>query len=301
MSNIPQIVSFWQTHRAQPLALATLVRVRGSSYRRPGARMLIAQDGRSAGSLSAGCIEEEVAAHARDVLQTRLPKLIAFDTRRRFGCNGSIEIFIEPAEETLLSEVGRHLAARQRCTLKTAFENHSPLGTSLGPGNNRQSDGAFIQTVEPPLRLLIIGSGPDSDALRAHAILLGWDAVLIAAITELALALDQRTAVVIATHNFGRDAAALRYLLPLGLPYVGLVGPRRRRDELLLDVVDSGATMLSGFFAPAGLHLAAEAPAEIALSIVAEIQTVFAEGTRAHLRDRKESIHANSVPVPALG
>src|SRR5207237_6973591 len=105
---------------------------------------------------------------------------------------------------------------------------------------------------------------------------------------------------VILTHNFGRDCAALRHLLPLGLRYVGLVGPRRRREELLLDVIDSGAATKSQLFAPAGFHLAAETPEEIALSIIAEIQAVFAGGTGNHLRDCKAPIHANSSAECAM-
>jgi len=102
---------------------------------------------------------------------------------------------------------------------------------------------------------------------------------------------EEGAAALIATHNFGRDCAALRYLLPLGLPYIGVIGARRRRDEILVDVIDSGAAMNSQLFAPAGLHLAAESPEEIALSIVAEIQCVFARVTAVHLRERKAPIH----------
>jgi xanthine/CO dehydrogenase XdhC/CoxF family maturation factor len=80
------------------------------------------------------------------------------------------------------------------------------------------------------------------------------------------------------------------------LRYLGLIGPRKRRDEILVDVIDSGAEMTSQLFAPAGLHLAAESPEEIALSIAAEIQCVFAGGTPEHLRDRKAPIHDSVVP-----
>ena len=123
---------------------------------------------------------------------------------------------------------------------------------------------------------------------------------MISAIAELRSAVDRRTAAVIATHNFGGDCATLRHLLPLDLRYVGLVGPRRRREELLLDVIDSGAATKSQLFAPAGLHLAAETPEEIALSIIAEIQAVFAGGTGKHLRDCKAPIHANSSAECAM-
>jgi xanthine/CO dehydrogenase XdhC/CoxF family maturation factor len=81
-------------------------------------------------------------------------------------------------------------------------------------------------------------------------------------------------------------------LLPLGLAYVGLLGPRRRREELLVDVIDSGASLNSELYAPAGFHLASETPEEIALAVVSEIQAVFAGGTGQHLRDHKAPIHA---------
>ena len=101
----------------------------------------------------------------------------------------------------------------------------------------------------------------------------------------------------IATHNYGRDCAALRHLLPLGLRYLGVIGPRRRRDELLVDVLDTGISVESDLFAPAGLHLGAESAVEIALSIVAEIQSVFAAASGVRLRDRKAPIHGEPAPL----
>jgi xanthine dehydrogenase accessory factor len=283
MKELREIVALWEQHRGA-CALATLVRTSGSSYRRPGARMLITSKGETAGALSAGCIEEEVALHAREVIASGESKLIAFDTRRRFGCNGSIEIFVQPATAEFISRLRDNIAARHSFELVTEFE----------PG------GVFVQTIEPAIRLIIFGDGADANALSAQAQLLGWAVHLFATVAELQLALDDRSAAVIATHNFGRDCAALRHLLPLGLRYVGVVGPRRRREELLIDVIDSGAPMGSPLFAPAGLHLAAETPEEIALSIVAEIQSVFAGGTAEHLRDRKAPIHAHTAAECAI-
>jgi xanthine dehydrogenase accessory factor len=293
VKEIREIIRFWEAHRDEPLALATLVRAHGSSYRRPGARMLIGGYGASAGSLSAGCIEEEVIAFARDVICSGKPQLLSFDTRRRFGCSGCIEIFVEPVRNDLLRELRAKLAGRQSVQIATVFEDSDLLGSRIASGNEEED--AFVQTILPALRLILIGAGPDAVALRAHATLLGWEVVAIEAITELRDPPDERTAAVIATHNFGRDCAALRYLLPLGLRYIALVGPRRRRDEILIDVIDSGAEIKSQLFAPAGLDLAADSPEEIALSIVAEIQGVFAHGTTEHLRDRKAPIHQTAT------
>jgi xanthine dehydrogenase accessory factor len=77
----------------------------------------------------------------------------------------------------------------------------------------------------------------------------------------------------------------------MNLPYVGLIGPRKRRDQLLNDLLALGVTINAGFFSPAGLDLGAETPEEIALAIVSEIQRVFARGSGFSLRERKTSIH----------
>ncbi len=289
MKEIREIIRFWELRRDEPLALATLVRARGSSYRRPGARMLISAGGESVGSLSAGCIEDEVSACAREVIQSREPKLMSFDTRRRFGCNGSIEIFVEHLPDALMAWLQKHFTARESCEIRTTFENGETFGTHIA--GSFVEPGAFVQTIEAPVRLIVVGAGPDAFALRTQAALLGWEVIVIEGITQLSGTLDGRTAVVIATHNFGRDCAALRFFLPQGLRYVGLIGPRRRRDEILLDVIDSGAEFRSQLFAPAGLHLAADSPEEIALAIVAEIQSVFTNATAQRLRDRKAPIH----------
>ena len=82
------------------------------------------------------------------------------------------------------------------------------------------------------------------------------------------------------SHNYGRDFAALCHLLKLDLPYVGLLGPRKRRDQLLNAVLDEGIAIDAEVFAPAGLDLGAETPEELALALVAEIQAAFAGGER---------------------
>jgi xanthine dehydrogenase accessory factor len=94
-----------------------------------------------------------------------------------------------------------------------------------------------------------------------------------------------------------RDFAALAKLLPLHLRYVGLIGSRTRREQLLNDLLDAGIASHAGFYSPAGLDLGSETPEEIALAIVAEIQRVLAGGTGRSLRERREAIHA-SAPKP---
>ncbi len=273
----------------ESLALATLVRAQGSSYRRPGARMLIARDGTTVGSLSGGCLEEEVAARGREIIRTDKASLMSFDTRRRFGCNGSIDIFVEKASPIFLGELAQHFHARERCTAATNFSG-SEMGTRIV--QETESDGIFFQEISPCIQLLVFGEGPDSKPLSSLGDLLGWSVLHFTQPSQLPAELDEWTAAVVKTHNYGRDFAALRALLPRGLKYVGLVGPRRRRDQLLGDLLDVGTPMESQLFAPVGLDLAAETPEEIALAIVSEIQAIFGGVTGESLRDSKRPIHS---------
>lgn len=298
MKDIYDIVREYKGHRGQAFALATLVRARGSSYRRPGARMLIARDGRTIGSLSGGCLEEEVAQHGREVLRTGQPSLTSFDTRRRFGCNGAIDILVERVADDFIMDVASHLDTRRECLAETVFEHADDLRSRVVPFESTNRVGAFLQEIHPAQRIIIYGDGPDSVPLRALCAVLGWQVVEVEQASQLPREVDEWTAAIIKSHNYGRDFAAMQTLLPLPLRYVGLVGPRRRRDQLLGDVLDSGILANADFFAPAGLDLRAETPEEIALAIITEIQTVFAGSTGKSLRDLKQPIHNEAQASP---
>lgn len=292
MKEIADLIQQWKCHRGQPLALATLVRAQGSSYRRPGARMLVCPDGTSAGSLSGGCLEEEVARRALDVLRTGTPSLMSFDTRLRFGCNGTIEIFLEAARESFLAELAEQFENRRGCRGVTVFSGAAgELGTRIVSSGENEPAGAFVQEIQSPIQLLIFGDGPDSAPLRSFAEILGWRVVEVEQASGLPERADQRTAAVVKSHNYGRDFAALQHLLQLDVRYVGLLGPRKRRDQLVNALLDADLSIDAELFAPAGFDLGAETPEEIALAIVSEIQAVFAEATGEFLRDRKASIH----------
>ncbi len=296
MKDLYDIIQFVRANRAtdEQLALATLIRAQGSSYRRPGARMLFSSNGEAVGSLSGGCLEEEVAGAAHQVMQTGRSRVLMFDTRKRFGCNGQIEIMIEKVRENLFQEVGRGLDARQDCILVTTAAR-----TVVAAPNENVPAGCLVQRVRPPVRFMLVGEGPDSSALVQLAGTLGWLPVIADEHDICQIVADDRTAAIVKTHNYGRDFVALRALLPLDLPYVGLIGPRRRRDQLLNDLLDIGVPINAGFYAPAGLDLNAETPAEIALAIVSEIQRAFCGGGGGSLRDRKVPIHQTTATAPS--
>lgn len=259
--------------------------------------MLITGRGDRAGALSGGCLEDEVAVIADKVMQTGAPILLEFDTRRLFGCHGSIEILIEPLRANFLESLSEPLKAREEFSIATAFLEEAPRGSRVLACGENAHDGEFVQRIEPAISLLILGDGPDSRPLRAFAANLGWQVQSVEQASELPERADPWTAAIVKSHNYGRDYAALQILLPQDIRYVGIIGPRKRRDQLLADLLDRGISINAEVFAPAGLDLAAETPEEIALSIVAEIQSVFAGGTNESLRDSKAPIHAGAEPA----
>lgn len=301
MKEIRDIVRLFETHRGESKALATLVRTHGSSYRRPGARMLVTAEGAIAGSLSGGCLEEEVVRRALEVIRIGVPELMNFDTRLRFGCHGSIDIFIERASGTFLGELAANCEQRRTGRALTVFAGAPEnLGSRFVARDEAVPPGSFVQEIEPPIRVVAFGEGPDSVAFRVFAQTLGWEFVEMNDAAELPETLDSRTAAIVKTHNYGRDFAALSRLLKLDLPYVGLLGPRKRRDQLLHALLDDGVPINAEVFAPAGLDLGAETPEELALSLVSEIQATFAGASAEPLRDRKAPIHGWNVARRAV-
>lgn len=298
MKEIADIIREFNRRRGESMALATLIRTWGSSYRRPGARMLVTRDGQSVGSLSGGCLEQEVAIKAQEVLQTGLSELMTFDTRRRFGCNGGLEILIERLDAELMENLACRFRSRRSSIISTI--STGIMGSRwLTEMPDSIADGELVQEVNPPLQLLVVGDGPDTPALHQFAETMGWVMQNLEHANEIEGPYDEWTAALVKTHNYGRDFAALRALLSLNLRYVGLMGPRARREQLLGDLLDTGIAPGPNLHAPAGLDLGASAPEAIALSIVAEIQAVFAHRTGSFLRERKAPIHGN-LPGAAI-
>ncbi|HEY5891953.1 MAG TPA: XdhC family protein [Chthoniobacterales bacterium] len=303
MKALTQILQRAIAECTQPWALATLVRTRGSTYRKPGARLLVDMRGDTLGVLSGGCLEEEIARRGLAVIASGVPELITFDTRLLYGCNGFVEILVEkiPAAEkgeNFLTLLAKKLARRELCRVRTRFEGENP-GSELLPGDALvvEHAGTFIHTISPPIRLLVFGTGPEVAPIQAFADGLGWVVEHLPHPSDLPedFVADDQTAALIMTHHFGRDLAALNRLLPLQLPYVGLLGPRKRHGELLAqfqDYRELHPSWIENLHAPAGLDIGSEAPEEIALSIVSEAAAVLAKRGGGFLRDRQRSIHS---------
>lgn len=301
MKDLKQIFGQITAQPDRPWALATLVAHEGSSYRQPGARLLVADDGTTTGFLSGGCLEEELGRLGLNVIATGEPWLGTFDTRKLFGCDGRLEIYIEkiPAagrDGNFLTQLADRVRRRDVTRICVPYRDRRPSLLLPDHALVAERDGVFHQTLPLPIRLVVFGSGPEIESLRWFAAGLGWETLVYPHPDELPepFIADSSTAAVIMTHKFGRDLAALDRLLPLGLPYVGLLGPKRRQRELLArfqETRELDPAWLASFHAPAGLDIGSESPEEIALSIVSEISAVLADRRAGFLRDKASPIH----------
>jgi xanthine/CO dehydrogenase XdhC/CoxF family maturation factor len=302
MRALQQIIQRVAENPAQQWALATLVQTQGSTYRKAGARLLVDPDGGTLGVLSGGCLEEEIGRQGRNVILDGSPLLLSFDTRQLYGCDGRLKILVEPLPAAgkngnLITNIGRSLGNRETCRVRTCFEGET-LGSDLLPADVFLAErrGVFIDTLQLPIRLLLFGTGPEIEPITQLAKALGWVVERFGHPFELGqdFRSDTQTAAVVMNHNFGRDLLSLHRLLPLQLRYVGLLGPKKRHAEILTQLSEyvpfefNGA--LNNFFAPAGLDIGSEAPEEIALSIVAEVEAVLSGRVGGFLRERGANI-----------
>jgi xanthine dehydrogenase accessory factor len=303
VKSLQQIIRRVTENPSRSWALATLVQTEGSTYRKPGARLLVDSDGCTLGVLSGGCLEEEIGRQGQIVVERSSPVLLSFDTKRLYGCDGRLKILVEPVPAAepngnLITEIGRFLGDRRVCRIRACFEGVT-LGSDLLDVEALVAErpGLLIDTLPLPVRLLLFGTGPEIEPISQFAGNLGWVVERFGHPSELdeEFRPDGQTAALIMTHNFGRDLLALDRLVPLQLRYVGLLGPRKRHAELLARLSDYRPLDLDAYrktlFAPSGLDIGSEAPEEIALAIVSEVAAVLSNRHGGFLRERKDDIH----------
>ncbi len=325
MHDWPRLHAFAALRPEAAFALVSLVGRSGSSYRPPGARLLVAADGGWAGSISGGCLEDELALEATRVLVSGIPVRHSVDTRPHYGCPGRLELFIEALPAGWLGDLGARLERRENFVVRTRFagDRGEGLGSTLCAASDEGSeDGVFRQQVDPAPRLVVVSGTSDADHVLQFAALLGWRArrvrpageplradepadAAVCPAEDLAsrFAPDARTAVLIMTHHLARDLAYLRAAWVASYPYVGLLGSRKRRETLLAALGEEGLledeTRAGRLFAPVGLDLGADDPAAIALAIVAEVQAFFEGRSGGSLRLQPGAIHpARSGSLP---
>lgn len=294
------------------LALVTVARTWGSAPRPPGAWLALRDDGLVEGSVSGGCIEDDLIArmHAGEINGTAPFKLaygVTRDEAARFGlpCGGTLELVVEPAPDiALLTELSTRLATRQLAARHVDLATGSVSVSNAWRGDALQWDGVRLTTVHgPQWRLLIIGASQISRYLAQMAQALdyeiivcdpreeygpGWDvsgAQLVTTMpddTVLALEPDSRTAVVALTHDPKLDDMALLEALKSPAFYVGALGSHlnnQRRRERLMQHFDLSQAEVDRLHGPVGLPIGSKTPPEIAVSILAEM-TAARNGVR---------------------
>ncbi len=359
MREIPAIVKAWRAMPPQEhAALATVISVEGSSYRRPGARLLVRESGQWVGGISGGCLEGDALRKAKRAILSGQASIVVYDTRdpaersigAGLGCNGRIEVLIAPLPPANtphhpVAALERVLQSRQPQILITVLaaptsasalqagrlwplqdeksvpENLWPIADKLAESVARvRSSGRsevvgyediqlFVEAWTPPLHIAVFGGHYDVYYLLRLAKELGC---LTSVTTNLQKAhrehladadlrfaagppVDAYTAIILMAHDYNTDLENLRWALGTPAPYIGLLGPRVRTEQMLSQLEAEGIPVREHggrIFGPAGLDIGAASPEMIALSILAEIQACFAQREGGHLRLRTAPIYS---------
>ncbi len=350
----------------QGAVLATVVDVEGNAYRRPGAKMVIADEGDGVGSITAGCLEDEVLALAEEVIADGRPRLETFDLTGDddvwglgVGCNGVIDILLEPLDASYRPVVDAYEDGRDVGVLTVldgastdaeqgdrVYGHPEDGALSLGaPGwpdwlvdalegptaelvdtdtsdtlaldHDGETVRVFVDSVTAPPDLVIFGTGHDvapvadlASQVDFRVTVAGFrgatateerfpeaDRVTSTSPADVREALDlgENTYAVVMTHNFIDDRLALEELLESPVPYIGLLGPRERFEEIREECNAAGREFaeseLERIYTPAGLDLGGGTPFHIAQSIAAEVTAVRFDREPKHLREREGHIH----------
>lgn len=277
MPEIDRILAALAGTPRQPAALATLVAVQGSSYRRPGARLLLLGDDVRVGSISGGCLEDDLILRARRVLETGSAEVVTYDTTQEndivwgvgLGCQGIVRILIEPIFSNhpgWLAVLSANRVAGLRTEISvvhggSATAMHGTWLTADLAANFPAGD-VFNEVIPPRPALLVLGAGDDAQPLVRLARETGWrvtvadsraafatlarfpeaDEIIVAPPDELAsrTVLDSDSHAVVMTHRYTEDLRLLRILLARKLAYLGVLGPRKRTARLLDELAAEG-------------------------------------------------------------
>ncbi len=274
---ILQIFQSYATNKKLGLkaVMASVVHLEGSSYRKPGVRMLLFDNNVMVGAVSGGCVEKEIKRQAQSVFKTNTPKLMTYDGRYRLGCEGVLYILIEPfnpnqqltkAFESCVENrwefeiYSQYSLSEKENELFGSFIRIKGESFPLSEQLTENTDlDIFTQQLKPRLKLLIIGAEHDAVQLTKYASLSGWEIDVVAAPTEekklndfpgasaifyippediAKLVKDSETAIVLMTHSYVKDLQFLLHLANCKVPYIGLLGPAARRDRLLNELIE---------------------------------------------------------------
>jgi len=300
------------------IIFATIVKTEGSSYRKKWTQMAVADDMDYAGHLSGGCVEKEVLRQAQVVFASGENVLFPYDGTYRLGCKGIIYVLLEIVDQNQFDAIYEQIKMCQK--ERIAFQQGiNDLDNDLkqtffefkGQANfyylNEQKapvKASVSRTILPQKQLVIIGGEFDSDQLSYLAHQLGYQVTQVVGLNYVIpknadypiiyeepevltkkIKFDNRTAVLLMTHTYSRDLHFVKVLLKENLAYIGTLGPKQRKAEMVdylfehfndsLDIQPEVLDKISEIKGPIGIDIPSKTPEEIAIAVLAELVEVF--------------------------
>ena len=267
--------------------LVTVVDLDGSSYRKPGVRMLISEDNKMVGAVSGGCVEKEILHRSNSVFQKKKAKIITYDGRYKLGCEGVLYILIEPffISEEFYTKFTHSILNRESINIASFFTKNEETNSSFGSVLSFQNGAefsfsqnvykkttphllSFTQQLKPAFNLLIIGAEHDAVKLCKMASLLGWQVDLISSLKDPKSIVDfpgahsvtasdaeiidfshvnAHTGIVIMNHSYAQDLKYLLKLVDKKPAYLGILGAAKRRDKMFNELFEYNAAISEDF------------------------------------------------------
>ena len=286
---LKEIILQAKRNQDKPLknVLITVVALEGSSYRKPGVRMLISEDEKMIGAVSGGCVEKEILHRSKSDFRNGKAKVITYDGRYRLGCEGILYILIETffITDAFYKRFTDAILHRESLKIETfftkeneaigdfgsvfTFENSAPFSYAKKTATTATPDlVSFQQNLTPAFRLLIIGAEHDALKLCEMAALLGWQVDIVTSIKDPKSdhnfpgansvigstaemfdfsKIDANTGIVIMNHSYSQDLKYVLRLVDKKPAYLGILGASKRRDKMFNELFEYNAEISETF------------------------------------------------------
>ena len=316
MKDVLETLERW-TAQGLRVATATVVAIERSAPRDPGAVLAVSELGEVAGSVTGGCVEPAVYEEARDVLAGGPPRLLTYGIADEeafevgLSCGGTVHLFVGLLDPEVLRALAEAIAAERPVALAVPVTG-SKIGEQrlVSPTGETglvdvEGERVFVSPFLPPPRMYVFGAVDHAAAVARVGRFLGYRVTVCDArarfvtaerfpdVDELVVEwpdrflarspVDERTAIVVLTHDHKFDVPLLEVALRTPAAYVGAMGSRRTTEERAVRLRDAGLTEqeLARLHAPIGLPIGARTPEEVAISVAAELVAVTRQRTAA--------------------
>jgi xanthine dehydrogenase accessory factor len=321
MFDIAEQVQRWRASGAE-VTVGRVVSTRGFSTRDPAETIAVSPGRPAIGQVASGAARDRVEATVnRPAAPARIAEVVVGDdaaVRAGLACGGVMRMLVQPADD-IPAIAWSALAARSPICLVTPIDG-AQVGTTvaylpstLGAASDdvrryfargvtgttsmpTEAGELFVAALWPDVTLVVVGSGGLADTLVAVAGVLGWSAAVASDLTDAVHrcgSLRRNDVAIVLSHDLDLSGAALQAALASDAGYVGALGARRTqaaRSEWL-SAHGVGADAVARINGPAGLDIGADTPAEVAVSIVAEVIAVRVGASGGRLRDRGGPVH----------